>query len=698
MSNNLYLDDLDPQQRIAVEHGEGPLLVFAGAGSGKTRVLTRRIAKLILEHGVHPARILAVTFTNKAAEEMKSRVLRLLADTPSILPAHLQNVGPLWVATFHSICTRILRAHAPALDYSHNFVIYDSSDSLSAMKRVYKKVGVDPKIIDPKMVLSRIDRAKNDYKFPEDLRRELSISPLMAESISELYIAYQEELKSSQAMDFGDLLCNVITLFKLEKEILGQYQEQFLHFLVDEYQDTNRVQYLFVQMLTEKNKNLCVVGDDDQSIYAFRGATIKNILTFQKDYPNAQVVTLAHNYRSTKNILRAASAVISKNKNRQKKELKTNNPTGEPIVAYRGYDEIEEAHFVVQTILTFLRKNTSPSQIAIFYRTNAQSRVIEEYLVENNIPYEIYGSHKFYERKEIKDILAYYRLLLNPCDNESLLRIINTPVRGLGPKAISGLVAYAGEKKLSLFESIKVALAENAPFLSTAYKSKFASFVQLIESLQAKGRAVMVLLEDKDLFIEAKITAMTSFIEQIGVDSRYIPLLQAEDTSEAEGRIENIYELCSVGAEFVRRSVGEDLIPSLRDFLDRVSLTSALDREGEISAEKRMQGTISLMTLHLAKGLEFEIVFLVGLEEGLLPHVRSLTDASETEEERRLCYVGMTRAKSRLYLTRVTSRQHYGPGSWYTGRPSRFINDIPPSIVDDRRTGFFEVDAYSSAG
>lgn len=687
MSLPSYLHDLDPEQREAVEHDEGPLLIFAGAGSGKTRVLTRRIARLILGRGIFPARVLAVTFTNKAALEMRSRVISLLENHPH------QGV-PIWISTFHSGCTRILRSHAAALDYSPNFVIYDSADSFSAMKRVFKKLKIDPKLFDPRMVLTYIDRAKNEYKFPEDLERDLSLAPVMAETVAQLYAAYQAELKASQAMDFGDLLSNVITLFKLEPSILTQYQEQFQHVLIDEYQDTNRVQYMLVKMLTENNKNICVVGDDDQSIYAFRGATITNILNFKKDFPDAKVVTLVRNYRSTKNILRAASAVIAKNKNRQKKNLRTDNPSGQPIIAYRGYDEVDEARFVTQTIIAKLRSGTAPSEIAVFYRTNAQSRAIEESLVENNIPYEIFGSHKFYERKEIRDLLAYFKLLLNPDDNESLLRVINTPSRGLGPKAIANFVTFASERKVSIFSGLKMALAQGAPSWSPTQKTRCAQFVTLIGDLQEEAAEVNALLQKTDLIVETKVSAFVNLFQAIGNTTEYIPQLKAEETPEAEGRLENIAELFKVAADFVRRNSHQTL--TLHDFLDRVSLSSDLDEETVRQGRKtrKVEGAVSLMTLHLAKGLEFDNVFIVGLEEGLLPHVRSMNDHKETEEERRLCYVGMTRAKKQLYLSRAISREQFGPRPGFSGRPSRFIHDIPDAIVDDMKTGFLEGDYY----
>lgn len=681
MTEPFYLQDLNSEQREAVAHGCGPLLIFAGAGSGKTRVLTRRIAKLIQEDQVHPARILAVTFTNKAAQEMKHRVASLFG----------QRSLPVWVSTFHSSCTRILRAHAELLDFTSHFVIYDSADSLAALKRVYKKANIDPREIDPRMVMHRIDRAKNDYLFPDNLRADNQFFTLITRTIAQLYEDYQKELKACNAMDFGDLLCNVITLFKLEPRVLQHYQDQFLHILIDEYQDTNKVQYLLVKMLTEKNRNISVVGDDDQSIYAFRGASVQNILNFKKDFPEAKVITLAQNYRSTKIILQAASSVIAQNKNRQKKSLRTDNPHGAPVIGFLGYDEAEEANFVTQTIIRLQREGVGLRNCAVFYRINAQSRGIEESLVENGIPYEIYGSHRFYERKEIKDILSYFKLLLNPDDNESFLRVINTPTRGLGPKAVGDLLGFATKSELSLMKALRLALTETPSFLSGTIKTKFSLFVALIDQLTDEANTVAQLLADKTgaVQIHAKTPLIADLLKSIAEKSAYLSRLKAEDAPEAESRIENLFELCVVAGEFVRRTLEEEEEISLHDFLDRTCLATDVEtKSGDKSEEGTSSGAVSLMTLHLAKGLEFDAVFLIGLEEGLLPHVRSLDDKAAIEEERRLCYVGMTRARKRLYLTRVTDRHSYGRGNFNSGYPSRFIDDIPQSVIDDSGSGF----------
>ncbi|MCB0346328.1 MAG: UvrD-helicase domain-containing protein [Bdellovibrionales bacterium] len=684
LSDNSYLDSLNPQQRQAVLHTGGPLLVFAGAGSGKTRVLTHRIAHLVLEHGVAPHRILAVTFTNKAAREMKERTAALFS----------HRGVPDWVATFHSIGVRILRIHARELDYQPGFAIYDAGDSLSLVKRICKKLKVDPKILEPRTIRSQIDRAKNDYIFPDGLVSWSNLPPQLGQIVAEVYERYQEELVAANAMDFGDLLCNVVTLFTLERSILEHYQEQFQHVLIDEYQDTNKVQYKLITQLAAAHQNLCVVGDDDQSIYAFRGASIDNILNFQKDFPDAKVVTLEQNYRSTKTILAAANAVIAKNERRQQKTLRTENEQGSNIVGHKSFDEIDEASFVSSEIARLLAAGVPASEIAIFYRTNAQSRAIEESLIETTIPYEIYGSHRFYERKEIKDILAYVRLLANEYDNEAFLRIINVPTRGIGAKSVANVVAYAAKEQLAYFPALKKAVLEkSAPFMKGAGGKKLAAFVTLMNELQARKDQTEDILAAPDSMdsYDEKVNALAGLINEIAKKSQYLERLRTQDTPEAESRVENIYELMTVASEFVRAAVNNGQNAKLSDFLDRVSLTSDSDEENiETHTDTKSTEPISLMTLHLAKGLEFDAVFVIGFEEGLLPHVRSIDDAAALEEERRLCYVGMTRARKHLYLTRARTRQTFGRQSFYGGVPSRFIEDLPSELIDDRETGFME--------
>lgn len=678
MSNSL-IEDLNPEQRRAVEHGEGPLLIFAGAGSGKTRVLTRRIAHLITTHQVRPSEILAVTFTNKAAGEMKKRVFDILGS----------NAAPVWVSTFHSSCCRILRSNAKYLDFSPQFAIYDSSDARAVLKRVYKRLNVDPKIIDPRMVASKIDRAKNQYKFPESFLDDPYIPSPLREPLAEIYEEYQKELQRSNAMDFGDLLTHTLTLFRLEPDILERYQEKFRHILIDEYQDTNHVQYLLVSLLAKRYRNICVVGDDDQSIYSFRGATIKNILTFREDYPDTEVVTLDTNYRSTKSILDAANAVIARNSSRQKKQMRTPNPAGGKLIACKGLDEEDEAAFVIQELHGLRQRGVNLNEVAIFYRTNAQSRAIEESLCEHEIPYEIYGSLKFYERKEIKDILAYLRLVNNPQDSESFFRIVNTPPRGLGPTSIAALIEYCKSQNLPPYDALLKGLQESAPFLTKTNKKRFADFTTLIEQLKAEAVETREHLQVSDAFDANRMNALSTLIRNIAQKSGYLDKLKAEDSLESQSRIENIHELIGVAAQYTNRAIENSEEPSIESFLDRASLTSDADGENIKTSGSSSKGSVSLMTLHLAKGLEFDYVFFVGLEEGILPHVRSLDDRTSLEEERRLCYVGITRARKQLYVTRTSFRKSFGQSNWYTGLPSRFLKDIPPHLVEDRRGDFF---------
>ncbi len=613
---------------------------------------------------------------------------------------------PVWVSTFHASCSRMLRTDAKYLDFTQNFVIYDTGDSLSALKRVYAKQKVDPKLIEPRAMLSKIDKAKNDYLFPDSFRESRYLSEAQAELLANLYQGYQDELKASNAMDFGDLLCNVVTLFELEPKILERYQDQFQYLLIDEYQDTNKVQYELVRMLSAKSKNLCVVGDDDQSIYAFRGATVQNILNFKHDFPEAKVVTLNQNYRSTRFILDAANSIIAQNKNRQHKTMRTDNPAGQQIICYHGFDERDEAEFVVREISALLSRDRKLSDIAIFYRTNAQSRAVEELLCENGVPYQIFGGHKFYDRKEIKDILAYFRLLLNSADNEAFLRIINVPARGLGATSVGGLVAYADKNRLPLFSALERALAEekNPGFMGSANRKKFESFITLMTALREDlslaerklaGTAAQVLASER-------VNALADLFRSIAERTSYLAELRAEDTPEADSRIENIYELSEVAGEFVRRSLeaGEQI--SLSAFLERATLSSDLDSENtkvvdDAGAQQKTEqkkedrhaaNAISMMTLHLAKGLEFSVVFLLGLEEGVLPHLRSLEERAALEEERRLCYVGITRAREELYLTRARHRQSYGRMNFYSGVSSRFLDDIPQEVIEERWSGF----------
>lgn len=681
-----YLENLNPPQLQAVQHGLGPLLIFAGAGSGKTRVLTRRIAHLIHAHNAHPGQILAVTFTNKAAREMKHRV-------EALFPGRSL---PVWVSTFHSSCARILRRHARLLDFTDHFAIYDSSDSLSALKRTYKKLHIDPKLIEPKDVMRQIDIAKNNYEFPEQVRNNFFLGREFSETVAALYEGYQAELRASNAMDFGDLICNVVTLFKLEPAVLESYQQRFRFILVDEYQDTNKVQYMLIRQLTQANSNICVVGDDDQSIYGFRGANVETILNFRKDFTDATVITLDTNYRSSANILTAANAIIEKNIRREPKRMKTPNPEGRPLVGFKAFDERDEAEFVVRELIGLFAEGIQPEDVAIFYRTNSQSRAIEEALLECALPYQIFGGHRFYDRKEIKDVLGYYRLLLNPKDNEAFLRIINTPARGIGPSALAALMVYADKHELSLLEAVLALQAEASP-QSKAQQKKFSDFAalysalveerQIAESLLSGGTGLSTDAEQRD--------AIAQFLKAIAEKSGYFKALSLQETIDSESRIENIHELCRVAIDFTERCLEQGVSPTLNDFLDRASLSSALEQENTESSKtegKRLSGHISMMTLHLAKGLEFDTVFMLGMEEGILPHLRSIDERDALEEERRLCYVGITRAKRLLYLSRATDRHSFGRGNMYAGIPSRFLDDLPAEVLDDRKSGFLGQD------
>lgn len=681
--------------------------MFAGAGSGKTRVLTRRIANLVLSGQARSSEILAVTFTNKAAGEMKSRVRSLMGDHLGSNPAA---VSRMWVSTFHAMCVRILRMHAENLGFTNNFVIYDSKDSLSAMKRVFKAIGVNPKSIEPKTVLSAIDRAKNSWKDSESIRQETSQFSDMAALTADLFDAYQEELIKCNAMDFGDLLSNTLSLLELDKDICEQLQRKFKFILVDEYQDTNTVQYLLLKKLAGSRKNICAVGDDDQSIYGFRGASIEKILSFERDYPDAKILTLNTNYRSTSTILEVANQVISQNKKRHLKTMSAIKDGGDKVICFKAWNEKYEAQFVVNEILKLLDQGVDLKDIAIFYRTNAQSRAMEESLLEAALPYEIYGGHKFYDRKEIKDILAYLRLLLNPQDNESFLRIINTPARGIGASTINSLQALATKQNQPLLFATREAL-EN-PELSRVSKAglkKLSAFISFFDSLLGDCEKARQLLSEE--LIEAdpgeapqaskvaskreeQFYAVCDVLKNIADKSGYIAFLKKQGSDEANSRLENIHELFSVAFDYVSRHFELSAeFPSLDGFLDRASLSSDLDKdESKVEGDQKSSfSPLSLMTLHLAKGLEFEYVFLSGLEEGLLPHVRSLEDKSSIEEERRLCYVGITRAKKRLYLSRASDRQTWGSAGFYSGMASRFIEEIPIEATEDRESsGFFE--------
>lgn len=654
LTENL-LEGLNPKQIEAVKTTEGPLLIMAGAGSGKTRVLTHRVAYLMVEKGVNPYNILAITFTNKAAREMKERIGAIMGESA-------QNV---WISTFHSMCVRMLRRDIDRLGYNRNFTILDTTDQLSVIKNILKELNIDSKKFDPRAILGAISNAKNELVDADEY--EKSAAGYYEKVVSDVYKEYQRRLRRNSALDFDDLIMVTIQLFERVPEVLEYYQRKFHYIHVDEYQDTNRAQYTLVKLLAARFKNLCVVGDSDQSIYRWRGADIANILSFEKDYPNANVILLEQNYRSTKKILEAANEVIKNNVNRKPKNLWTDNDDGKAIVYYRAEGEKTEAQFVAGKIkeLTEAGKR-SRSDIAILYRTNAQSRVMEEVLIKSNIPYNIVGGTKFYDRKEIKDLLAYLRLIANPDDDVSFQRIINIPKRGIGASSVDKISAYANERDLSMFESLGeadfIGLSGRAANSAAAFYELIKNFAQMQEFL-----------------------SVTELVEEVIEKSGYRDMLKAEKSLEAESRLENIEEFLSVTKSFEAQNNDKSLVAFLTD-LALVADIDQLDNEGAAS------DAVTLMTLHSAKGLEFPIVFLIGMEEGIFPHNRSLIDEEEMEEERRLAYVGITRAEEELYLTNAEMRTLYGRTNMNPA--SRFIDEIPDELletiveVDTRRISF----------
>lgn len=630
------VDKLNPAQREAVLHDRGPLLILAGAGSGKTRVLTHRVVYLV-QQGIEPHRILAITFTNKAANEMKERLLHLIGE---------KAVARLWVSTFHAACVRILRREIGALGYQNNFVIYDSADQQTLVKNCLKELNLDEKKFTPRSVLAAISNAKNRLKDPQ--RYDWEAANYFEKTVGQVYRLYQNKLKEANALDFDDLLMLTVQLFKENPSILQYYQEKFQHILVDEYQDTNHAQYLLVKMLGEKHRNIYVVGDPDQSIYGWRGADIQNILDFEKDYPEAKIIKLEQNYRSTQTILEAANEVIANNSGRKEKKLWTENQKGEPIICFMGQDERHEAEFVGSEIYRLHNQESRDyGDFVILYRTHAQSRVFEETFIRYGIPYDIFGGLKFYDRKEIKDILAYLRVLANPRDLISLERIINVPKRGIGEATYGKILDYAAQKGETPFEAMQ--RADSIPGLSTRMFNNVKKFVTLMESFQEKVDQI----------------PLTQLVRTILTDTGYLAELETEKTVESQTRLENLQEFLSVTSEFDRH--GEE--KTLEAFLAQISLVTDLDNLAE------NEDRVVLMTLHTAKGLEFPVVFLCGMEEGVFPHSRALLDEGELEEERRLCYVGMTRAQEKLYLTRAWQRTLYG--NTVHNPPSRFLAEIP---------------------
>jgi DNA helicase-2/ATP-dependent DNA helicase PcrA len=631
------LKHLNPPQQQAVQHGEGPLLVLAGAGSGKTRVIVHRIAWLIRELCVPPWQILAVTFTNKAAGEMRERVEKLLGGVETPL-----------IATFHATCVRILRREAGRIGFGSNFAIYDDKESERLLKDVLVEQNIDEKKYPAKAFAAAIDECKNAGNSPEDL----NTGDQMADRLVKVYSAYQERLKKCNALDFGDLLLYTVRIFEEFPEVLAYYRERWQWLLVDEYQDTNPIQYRLVSLLAGERRNLCVVGDDDQSIYRWRGADIRNILDFERDFPGVVVVKLEQNYRSTSNILGAAGAVVARNRGRKAKTLWTENPAGEKIVYRRLEDERAEARFVCRELGRWQQRGGSLKDVAVFYRTNAQSRSIEDTLVADGVPYHMVGGMRFYERMEIKDILAYLKVLENPADEIAIKRIINVPTRGIGHATIDRVSEIAAQHGVIFYEALSLAAAGNV--LTSGPRGKIAAFAAFLEEM-------------RKLSLELPLAELASRIMN---DTGYLAKLKEERTSEAADRLANLQELLVAMEEF-SRSNSEG---GMSAFLEQVALVSDLER----TAAGRDSAT--LMTLHAAKGLEYQLVFMIGMEEKLFPHVRSLEDPEQMEEERRLCYVGMTRARERLFLTNARRRRIFGQDQY--NQPSRFISDIPAEQLD----------------
>lgn len=648
---------LNERQKEAVEHINGELLVLAGAGSGKTRVLTSRIVNLV-KNGINPQEILAVTFTNKAAREMKERLATFLGE---------EIAQKMWVGTFHSICGRILRMDIDKYNtpegnkWDKNFVIYDDIDSNTILKNIIKKMNLDEKIYQPKLIKVIISNAKN--KMQDAFTFSTHSRDYRTQKYSEIYTAYENDLKNNNAIDFDDMLLLTVNLLNTNKEIREKYFARFKHLLIDEFQDTNQAQYNLIKILYSNNdinnipqkRSLCVVGDIDQSIYSWRGADYKILLNFQRDFTNTKLIKLEQNYRSVANILDAANAVISNNDQRISKNLYSTKGTGEKIELFEADDEAAEADFVARKIKTLKNQMLSLSDFAILYRTNAQSRSIEESLITHSIPYKIYGGLKFYDRKEIKDIIAYLKLLYNSKDSQSLIRIINVPKRGIGTTTLQKIRAIADKENVSIFEIMEN--INNIEEINSGIQNKILSFVSLIKKLQTKQT-------------EMNFKEWVSYVIE---HSGYLKELQEENTEEAEIRIENLQELLNVVSEFEPTEENNEL----GEFLAQVSLVSDLDKNIDETTDM-----VTLMTLHSAKGLEFPIVFLMGLEEGIFPHSRCFDSKSEIEEERRLMYVGITRAQDKLYLTHAKRRQIYGDYKYYN--PSRFIQEIPSELLEKK--------------
>lgn len=643
---NPLIIGMNDKQAEAVQTTDGPLLIMAGAGSGKTRVLTHRIAYLIDEKYVNPWNILAITFTNKAAREMRERAIALNPATQDTL-----------IATFHSMCVRILRREADYIGYNRNFTIVDPGEQRTLMKRIIKQLNLDTKKWNERSILGTISNAKNDLL--DEIAYEKQAGDMYTQVIAKCYKAYQEELRRSEAMDFDDLIMMTLRLFDQNKDVLAYYQQRYQYIHVDEYQDTNHAQYQLVKLLASRFKNICVVGDADQSIYGWRGADMQNILDFEKDYPQAKVVLLEENYRSTKKILQAANNVINHNKNRRPKKLWTQNDEGEQIVYHRANNEQEEAVFVASTIDNIVREQGKNfKDFAVLYRTNAQSRTIEEALLKSNIPYTMVGGTKFYSRKEIRDVIAYLNILANTSDNISFERIVNEPKRGVGPGTLEKIRSFAYEQNMSLLDASSNVMM--SPLKGKAAQA-FWDLANLILTLRSKLDSLTV----------------TEITENLLDKTGYLEALQVQNTLESQARIENIEEFLSVTKNFDDNPEitveGETGLDRLSRFLNDLALIADTDDSATETAE------VTLMTLHAAKGLEFPVVFLIGMEEGVFPLSRAIEDADELEEERRLAYVGITRAEQILFLTNANTRTLFGKTSY--NRPTRFIREIDDELI-----------------
>ncbi|MHA7190399.1 DNA helicase PcrA [Arthrobacter sp. MDT2-16] len=666
------LAGLNPQQEEAVKHGGTPLLIVAGAGSGKTRVLSHRIAYLLATGRSHPGQILAITFTNKAAAEMRERIEGLIGDVAK----------RMWISTFHSSCVRILRREAASVGLNSNFSIYDSADTLRLITLVAKGLDLDPKKFAPKAIQHKISALKNELIDEEAFASDIDPSDPFEQAVAEVYSGYAQRMRQANAMDFDDLIAQTVFMFRAFPGVADYYRRRFRHVLVDEYQDTNHAQYALVREIvgvpgesSEDPAELTVVGDSDQSIYAFRGADVRNIVEFENDYPSARTILLEQNYRSTQNILSAANAVISRNPDRPEKRLWTAEGSGEKIVGYVGENEHEEARFIAEEIDRLQdEEDIRPGDVAIFYRTNAQSRSIEEILLRVGLPYKVVGGTRFYERKEIKDALAYLRVLVNQDDVVNLRRVLNEPKRGIGDRAEYAIAALSERERVSFMEALR--RADQAPGMATRSVNAVTGFVKLIDDLAevASGSGASAALE--------------AVLEQTG----YLEQLRTSNDPQDESRVENLAELVAVVREFER----DNPEGTLGDFLEQVSLVADADQipdapDGSAAdvqravEEARRQGVVTLMTLHTAKGLEFPVVFLTGMEQGIFPHQRSATDPKELAEERRLAYVGLTRARQRLYVTRSEVRSMWGQSQYNPA--SQFVSEIPEDLILWKREG-----------